>query len=228
MPTSGWWGLPWESQNVALGVVCHLLSWAVLACPMSMSLVAALLKAARLWISTPKSVSLGPFNEDIRLPLWLTYSRIPHWRLLGLTHGKCQLHIAQGSGNGGFQTVVRVLSGDQTFLPPLTTNWTLVTSMLPLFNLLNLQFPNALVLNAVGRRNTQMRAKERKWAQKGANASPQKSAKGRKGRFRIKNCEQPGLKQPGLGTPNWNFCFVGNLEPRSANHSLETLDLRAH
>ena len=31
---------------------------------------------------------------------------------------------------------------------------------------LNLKFPNAVVLNAVGRRNTQMRAKERKWAQK--------------------------------------------------------------
>ena len=48
-----------------------------------------------------------------------------------------------------------------------------------------LQFPNAVVLNAVGRRNTQTRAKERKRA------------------FPRKNCKQPGLKQPGLGTPNW-------------------------
>ena len=44
--------------------------------------------------------------------------------------------------------------------------------------LIDLQFPNAVVLNAVG--NTQMRAKERKCAQKSANASPQKSAKERK------------------------------------------------
>ena len=53
-----------------------------------------------------------------------------------------------------------------------------------------LQFPNAVVLNAVGRRNTQMRAKECKCAQKSANERKraqtqvrkraQMSAKGRK------------------------------------------------
>ena len=43
-----------------------------------------------------------------------------------------------------------------------------------------LQFPSAVALNAVVRRNTQMRAKERKWVKKNANARPQKSAKGRK------------------------------------------------
>ena len=47
-----------------------------------------------------------------------------------------------------------------------------------------LQLPNAVVLNAVGRSDTQMRAKVflYKWAQKSANASQraQKSAKGRK------------------------------------------------
>ena len=38
-----------------------------------------------------------------------------------------------------------------------------------------------------------MSAKERKWAQM--------SAKGHKRALPRKNCEQPGLKQPGLGTP---------------------------
>ena len=50
---------------------------------------------------------------------------------------------------------------------------------------------------------------KRKWTQKNANASSQKgkkraqkSAKGCKGTFLCRNCKQPGLKQPGLGTPN--------------------------
>ena len=59
-----------------------------------------------------------------------------------------------------------------------------------------LQFPNAVVINAVGRRNTQMRAKEHKRAQKSANARAQKGAKGRKRALLRKNCRQPGLKQP--------------------------------
>ena len=70
---------------------------------------------------------------------------------------------------------------------------------------LNLQFPNVAALNAVGRRNMQMQAKERKWAQKSANASPQKSAKeskraqkSTKRELPRKNCKQPGLEQPGL------------------------------
>ena len=41
-----------------------------------------------------------------------------------------------------------------------------------------LEFPNAVVQNAVTCRNTQMSAKERKCPQKSAKASPQKSAKG--------------------------------------------------
>ena len=41
----------------------------------------------------------------------------------------------------------------------------------------SLQFPNAVILNAVRRRNTQKGTNERKWAQKSANASPRKSAK---------------------------------------------------
>ena len=58
--------------------------------------------------------------------------------------------------------------------------------------------------------NERKERKERKWAQKNANASPQKSAKERrraltqerKSALLRKNCKQPGLKQPGLGTPN--------------------------
>ena len=54
--------------------------------------------------------------------------------------------------------------------------------------LIFLQFPNAVVLNAVGRRNTQMRAKGRKCAQKSANAlpSPQKSLRALRAQ-RLKN-----------------------------------------
>ena len=46
--------------------------------------------------------------------------------------------------------------------------------------------------NAVVRRNTQMSAKERK----------RKGAKERKRALLRENCKQPGLKPPGLGTPN--------------------------
>ena len=49
-------------------------------------------------------------------------------------------------------------------------------SCFPFAPVMILQFPNAAVLNAVGRRNTQMTAKERKCPQKSANASPQMSA----------------------------------------------------
>ena len=45
-----------------------------------------------------------------------------------------------------------------------------------LFKSSTLQFKNAVVLNAAGRRNAQMNAQERKWAEKGAHASPQESA----------------------------------------------------
>ena len=68
-----------------------------------------------------------------------------------------------------------------------------------MFFFIILQFPNAVVLNAVGRRNTQMRAKsanERKRKSAKERKRAQKSAKARE------NCKQPGLKQPGLGTPN--------------------------
>ena len=43
----------------------------------------------------------------------------------------------------------------------------------------SLQFPNAVILNAIGRRNTQMRAKERKRAQTQVRKRAQKSAKER-------------------------------------------------
>ena len=74
----------------------------------------------------------------------------------------------------------------------------------------NLQFPNTVALNAIGRRNTQMTAnmsakerraqksaKERKRAQK-SSKWVQKIAKERKRAHPRKNC-----KQPGLGTPNY-------------------------
>ena len=57
-----------------------------------------------------------------------------------------------------------------------------------------LQFPNAVVLNAVVCKRAQMSAKGHKRAQKSAKASPQKSAK--------EETLPTGLKQPGLGTPN--------------------------
>ena len=55
----------------------------------------------------------------------------------------------------------------------------------------HLKFPNAVVLNTVGRRKMQMSAKERERAQTHIHKSTQKSAKARQ------NCKQPGLKQPG-------------------------------
>ena len=80
-----------------------------------------------------------------------------------------------------------------------------------------LQFPNAVVLNAVGRRNTQMRANERNRVQMSAKERKRKSAKEQKGskeRRRAlprKSCKQPGLKQPGLGTPDmWVPINYGN------------------
>ena len=57
-----------------------------------------------------------------------------------------------------------------------------------------LQFPNAVALNTVGCKNTQ----------RSANASSQKSAKGRKRALLHKDCKQPGLKQTGFGTLNPN------------------------
>ena len=53
-----------------------------------------------------------------------------------------------------------------------------------------LQFPNAVVLNAAGRRNTQMRANERKWAQKSATQVRKRAQKGAKERKRA----QKGVK----------------------------------
>ena len=55
-----------------------------------------------------------------------------------------------------------------------------------------LQFPNAIVLNAVGCRNMLMSAKERK------------------GALPRKNCKQPGLRQPG-----WELPDMGALGPQS-------------
>ena len=49
-----------------------------------------------------------------------------------------------------------------------------------------LQFPNAVILNAVGRKCVQKSANGRKRAQMGAKEA-----------LRRKNCRQPGLKQPG-------------------------------
>ena len=59
---------------------------------------------------------------------------------------------------------------------------------------ISLQFPNAVALNAVGPRNRQMSAEERRRLQN--------NAKGRKRAFLRKKCKQPGLKQPGLELPN--------------------------
>ena len=66
-------------------------------------------------------------------------------------------------------------------------------TILEIFRKENLQFPNAAIpkFNAVDRVNTQLSAKERK----------RKSAKERKRALPLKICKQPGLKQPGLGTP---------------------------
>ena len=90
--------------------------------------------------------------------------------------------------------------------------WGLLGREVLIFSDLFLQFPNAVVLNVIVCRNTQLSAKERKCAQKGAKERKRKSAKERKGaqkgaqeRKRAlpgQNCKQPGLKQPGLGTPN--------------------------
>ena len=83
-----------------------------------------------------------------------------------------------------------------------------------------LQFPNAVVLNAVGRRNTQIRAKERKWAQKSANARAQKGAKERKRALLRKNYKQPGLKQPGLvGTPDGRKFWTPRKNPNTPNNA---------
>ena len=72
---------------------------------------------------------------------------------------------------------------------------------------MNLQFPNAVVLNTAGRRNTETSAKERKCLQKSANASPQKSACWEKLRFveRVRDTIRtfPGKKRetPRFGKP---------------------------
>ena len=74
-----------------------------------------------------------------------------------------------------------------------------------------LEFPNAVVLNAVVRRKSakerkraQMSAKERKRKCAKVRKRAQKCTKERKRALTRKNCKQPGLKQPGLGTPkNW-------------------------
>ena len=96
-----------------------------------------------------------------------------------------------------FEVVYRVSSNDY-ILPWFRSGW---------HN--PVQFPNAIVLNVVGRtaRSTQKGAKGRKRVQKSANASPQKSSKERKrvqksARALLhKNSKPPGLKQTGLGTP---------------------------
>ena len=77
-------------------------------------------------------------------------------------------------------------------------------------------FPSAVPkrgrLNAVGRRSTRMSANECKGAQMQVRKRVQKSAKGRK---RAKICKQPGLKEPGLGTPNSQSSETGLFTPRA-------------
>ena len=51
-----------------------------------------------------------------------------------------------------------------------------------------------------------MSAKERK--RKSTKARAQKGTKERKRAFPLTNCRQPGLKQPGLGTPNNKFLHI--------------------
>ena len=97
--------------------------------------------------------------------------------------------------------------------------------MLPAYSgafLLTVAFESFLftVVNAVGRRNTQMSAKDRKGSQMSAKERKRKSAKERtrvqknirerKRALLRKNCPQPGLKQPGLGTPK-NSCSCFSL-----------------
>ena len=97
------------------------------------------------------------------------------------------------------------------------------------------------VLNAVVHINTQLRAKERKRAQMSAKECKRKSAKERarvqkgaeerKRALPRKNCKQPGLKQPGLGTPNesqiyWLFDEV-KCPHRPKNKQNKQLALRA-
>ena len=85
---------------------------------------------------------------------------------------------------------------------PISHLWLLWISepvFYPLRHVISLWIPNAVVLSAVGRRNTQMSANERRWAQKSANASSQKSANVRKWAQKSAS-KQPCLKQPGLGT----------------------------
>ena len=62
-----------------------------------------------------------------------------------------------------------------------------------------LEFPNAVVVNAVERKRAQMSAKERK--RKSAKEAQKRRKRAQRALLR-KNCKQPGLKQPGLGTPN--------------------------
>ena len=83
--------------------------------------------------------------------------------------------------------------------------WRMHTLVLGFCDSFSFFVPNAVALNAVGRRSTripQKSAKERKRAQRGANE--------RKRALPRKNCKQPGLKQPGLGTPD---SFFGTLVP---------------
>ena len=54
-----------------------------------------------------------------------------------------------------------------------------------------LQFPSPVVLSTVERRITQMRTKERKRAQKSANANPQKGSKERKRALPRRSYKQP-------------------------------------
>ena len=57
-----------------------------------------------------------------------------------------------------------------------------------------LKLPNAVILNAVGRRNTQENSNERKRAPTQVNKRAQKGAMERIGALPRKNCKQPGLK----------------------------------
>ena len=73
----------------------------------------------------------------------------------------------------------------------------------------HLQFPNVVVLNAVGRRNTQMSAKERKWAQK---KRIRKSAKERKRAHKGTKERQSALKRARLETTRFETTRYGNSQ----------------
>ena len=107
-----------------------------------------------------------------------------------LTRGEGAVSMLHAGATDKLDVITQTLS-NQGFVHTHTRAWRI-----------NLKFPNAVVLNAVGHRNMPMCAKERKRAQKSANARAQKGAKERKRALPRKNCKQPDLKQQVLELPN--------------------------